>query len=93
MSAIEAFVKDLCDRYAHFGEYVKEQVLNEGVPSYGVKSREFCSQTMLLAVYNGRKYPGPESSKALGRMLNVPDDHYMKLGQLFKAEKLRRSKL
>lgn len=88
---LQKYVENLCDQYAHFGEFMRHEIKQAGLPVTGKTYREHITNGSLLGIYKGTKGVGPASSKAFGLALGYPEDHYMVLFKLFKKEKARRA--
>jgi hypothetical protein len=90
--AVKQYVSDLCDKYAHFGEFHCQELLDQERSKYSV-TRAGCSHSMTIKVLNRGYGVGPVFSAAIGKVLGAPPDYYEKLYRLFKAEKDRRNAL
>lgn len=88
---LKKYVEDLCDRFAHFGEFLQSELKDAGATRYGLRYYDNISTSQLSQVYNGKAGIGPAASKAFGEVLGYPPDHFMNLYKLFKAEKKRRA--
>lgn len=93
MSPLERYVSELCDKYAHFGEFMRQEIADLGKRPFSKKLKEVVSADILYKVYTGKSGVGPASSAAFGAYLDAPADHYMKLSKMFSAEKKRRAAL
>lgn len=89
---IDNYVSDLCDKYSHFGEFLRQELVDQGASRHSV-TRNGCSAAMVSRVLSGKMSIGPVASAAFGNVLKAPPDHYEKLYRLFRAEKARRNKL
>lgn len=89
---IDDYVSDLCDKYSHFGEFLSQELADQGASKRSVVHNG-CSVAMVSRVLSGKMSIGPVASAAFGKSLNAPPDHYEKLFRLFQAEKARRNKL
>lgn len=89
---INDYVSDLCDKYSHFGEFLRQELADQGASIHSLQ-RNGCSLSMAHKVIKGQIGLGPVASAAFGNVLKAPPDHYEKLYRLFRAEKERRNKL
>lgn len=89
---LDNYISELCDKYAHFGEFVSQELIDQGKSKRGVRLHGI-SLGMLQRVINHGYSIGAASSAALGAYLGAPPDHYERLQRLFVAEKKRRAAL
>lgn len=88
---LDKYVSDLCDKYAHYGEFLCQEFVDLGKSKRGL---DLCgiSMAMRQKVLKGAGV-GAATSAALGKYLGAPPEHYERLYRLFSAEKKRRAAL
>lgn len=88
---LKTYISDMCDKYAHYGEFLCQEFLDQGKSKRGLDACGI-SMSMRQNILKGAGV-GAASSAALGKYLGVPPEHYERLYRLFSAEKKRRAAL